>query len=122
MDSDTNVQELKDEIREFCERRDWDQYHDGKELSIGVATEASELLDHFRFKSKEEIEEIFEDPDRSREIKAEMADVLYFLLRMSQVYDIDLSNALEQKMKENREKYPREKSRGSNKKYTELKD
>jgi NTP pyrophosphatase (non-canonical NTP hydrolase) len=77
-------------------------------------------LEHFRFKSKEEVEAIFDNSKTTEEVEAEMADVLYFLLRMAQIYDIDLSEALENKMKENREKYPVEKSKGSNKKYDKL--
>ena len=119
MDSDTDIQELKNRIQEFCEKRDWGQYHNGKELSIGIATEASELLEHFRFKSEEEVEAVFDDPEKSQ-VEDEMADVFYFLLRMAQVYNIDLSEALDNKMEENREKYPVEKSKGSNKKYDKL--
>jgi NTP pyrophosphatase (non-canonical NTP hydrolase) len=77
-------------------------------------------LEHFRFKSKEEVEAIFDNSKTTEEVEAEMADVLYYLLRMAQIYDIDLSEALENKMKENREKYPVEKSKGSNKKYDKL--
>lgn len=77
-------------------------------------------MEHFRFKSKEEVEAIFDNSKTTEEVEAEMADVLYFLLRMAQIYDIDLSEALENKMKENREKYPVEKSKGSNKKYDKL--
>ncbi len=50
MDHNTNIQELKQKVKDFCDERDWDQYHNAKELAIGIVTEASELLDHFRFK------------------------------------------------------------------------
>ena len=64
MDSKTTVQELKERIKFFCEERDWDQFHDAKELSIGIITEASELLEHFRFKSKKEVEDLFDDESK----------------------------------------------------------
>jgi NTP pyrophosphatase (non-canonical NTP hydrolase) len=118
MDSNTNIHELKEKIREFCEERDWDQYHNAKELAIGISTEAAELLEHFRFKSKEEVEEIIKD--KREEIGEEMADILFFLLRLTQKYDIDISTALAEKLKKSSEKYPVEKAKGSNKKYTEL--
>ena len=51
MDNETSINELKDKIKKFCEDRDWDQYHNAKELAIGIVTESSELLQHFRFKS-----------------------------------------------------------------------
>jgi NTP pyrophosphatase (non-canonical NTP hydrolase) len=118
--TDRNIQHMKKEIQEFCKRRNWDQFHDAKELAIGISTEASELLEHFRFKSEEEVEEAMEDRDKRGNIEEELADVLYFILRFSQMYDIDLVEALEDKMEKNREKYPVEDAKNSNKKYDEL--
>ncbi len=120
MDPDTNIQELKEQIRAFCERRDWDKYHNAKDLAIGIITESSELLEHFRFKSEAEVEEMLKSPEQKGKISEEMADVLYFLLRLAQRYDIDLSDALKRKMELNEKRYPVEKARGSSKKYTEL--
>ena len=120
MNKDSPLQELKDAVRRFCEARDWDQYHDAKDLAIGVSTEAAELLEHFRFKSKEEIKAFFEDAKKREDIEDEMADVLFFLLRMAQRYDIDLAKALERKIEKNGQKYPVEKAKGKNHKYTEL--
>ena len=57
MDHETNIQALKEKVKLFCEERDWDQYHNAKDLAIGIITESSELLEHFRFKSEKEIEE-----------------------------------------------------------------
>ncbi|MBU2639082.1 MAG: nucleotide pyrophosphohydrolase [Nanoarchaeota archaeon] len=119
MDASTNIHELKEKIKKFCEDRDWDQYHGAKELAIGITTEASELLDIFRFKSEEEIEEMFKTEKREH-ISEEMADTLYFLLRFAQKYNIDLTTELNKKMEKNHLKYPIDKSKGSNKKYTEL--
>jgi len=82
-----------------------------------VSTEARELLDLFRFKSPEEVEEMFREDKQREEISDEMADVMFFLLRFGQKYDIDLAGAFERKMKKNEKKYPMEKSKGINKKY-----
>ena len=120
MDSKTNVHELKEKIKKFCEDRDWDQYHNAKDLAIGLITESSELLEHFRFKSDEQVEEMFKSAEKKEELTDEMADVLFFLLRLAQRYDIDLVTELNRKMEKNEKKYPVEKSRGLNKKYTEL--
>ena len=120
MDSETNIQELKEKIKKFCEERDWDQYHDAKELAIGIVTEASELLDHFRFKSSEQIQEMFNNKEKKDEMSEELADTLYFILRLAQRYDIDLATVLHSKMEKNEKKYPVKKSKGLNKKYTEL--
>lgn len=120
MDHKTNIHELKEKIKKFCEDRDWDQYHNAKDLAIGIITESAELLEHFRWKSEREVKELFENPKKKEEIEDEMADVMYFLIRLAQRYDIDLTKALERKMEKNEKKYPVEKARGSNKKYTEL--
>ena len=120
MDSETNIQELKEKIKEFCEERDWGQYHNAKELVIGIVTEASELLEHFRFKSYEGVDAFFKSPDKKREMSEELADVLYFVLRLAQRYNIDLTTALNKKMEKNEQRYPVEKARGLNKKYTEF--
>jgi NTP pyrophosphatase (non-canonical NTP hydrolase) len=120
MDSETSLQQLKEKIRKFCEARDWDQYHGAKDLVIGIITESSELLEHFRFKSEKEIQEMFNSPEKKAKMSEELADTLYFILRLAQRYDIDLTDALNKKMEKNEERYPVEKARGSNKKYTEL--
>lgn len=56
MDTQITLSELKEEIKDFCDKRDWNQYHNAKDLAIGIVTEASELLDIFRFKSEKEID------------------------------------------------------------------
>jgi NTP pyrophosphatase (non-canonical NTP hydrolase) len=120
MDFENNIFELEEIVKTFCEERDWDKYHKAKDLSIGIITEASELLEHFRFKSEKEIEEMFEDREKKEKISEELADVFFFLLRFSQKYDINLSNEFKKKMEINKINYPIEKSKGMNKKYTEL--
>jgi NTP pyrophosphatase (non-canonical NTP hydrolase) len=120
MDHKTSVHELKEQIRKFCEERDWDQYHNAKDLAIGIITESSELLQHFRFKSDKEVEDMLRNPQKRDHISEEMADVLYFLLRLAQRYDIDLTTELSKKLEKNRKNYPVDKAKGSNKKYTEF--
>lgn len=121
MDDETaTVRALMDMVRRFCEERDWDRFHNPKDLAIGMVTESSELLDIFRFRSEEESKAIFSDPGHREHIEEEVADVLYFVLRFAQTSGIDLSGALETKIAKNAEKYPAELSRGKNLKYTEL--
>ncbi|EQD34241.1 MazG nucleotide pyrophosphohydrolase, partial [mine drainage metagenome] len=71
--------ELKDVAKALAHRRDWDQYHNAKDLTIGVITEASELFEHFRFKSQEETELMLKDPKKRDKIGAELSDILYFV-------------------------------------------
>lgn len=114
------MQELTHIVRVFCEARDWDQFHGPKDLAIGVITEAAELLEHFRFQSDEQALALLNDPEFKVEIEDELADVLFFLLRFSQRFDVDLNNALQRKIEKSERKYPVEKAKGKNIKYTKL--
>lgn len=111
------LNELIETIKSFCEERDWDQYHNPKDLAIGISTEAAELLDLFRFKNNEEIKETV--INKREHIEDELADVLFFVLRFAQTNDIDLKKALGNKMAKNAAKYPVDKVKGNNKKYNE---
>ena len=86
-------------------------------LAVGASTEASELLDIFRFKQPDELEDVVEE--KRDEVRGELADTLYFLLRFSRMYDIDLSEAFEERMEENEEQYLVEDFTGSNRKKSE---
>jgi len=119
-DQETTLELAKDFIREFCEARDWDQFHSPKDLSIGLITEAAELLELFRFKSPEEIHSLFHDPKQREKIADELSDSFYFVLRFAQKYNFDLIEELKKKMLKNASRYPVEKSKGSNKKYNEF--
>lgn len=116
-DDVTTLASLKTRVRDFCEERDWDRFHGAKDLAIGLVTEASEVLEHFRFQDDEDIAAILGDPGRKAEIEAELADTLFFLLRFAGRYDIDLSGAFDRKLAKNALKYPVETARGSNRKY-----
>jgi NTP pyrophosphatase (non-canonical NTP hydrolase) len=120
MDSTATIDSLKDRVRVFCEARDWDQFHGPKDLAIGVATEASELLEHFRFMNDEEASSRLAEPERRLSIEEELADVLFFILRFAQRFDVDLDSALAHKIKKNDDRYPVAKARGSNLKHDEL--
>lgn len=119
-DRETSLETAKDFIKDFCEAREWDQFHSPKDLSIGLITEAAELLELFRFKSAEEIQKLFDNPLTREKIADELSDSFYFILRFAQKYNFDLIEELNKKMKKNAARYPVEKSRGTNKKYNEL--
>lgn len=121
-DGDTTIEDLKARVRAFCEERDWDRFHDPKELAIGMVTESAELLEIFRFKSADQCREALADPERGRHIRDELSDVLYFVLRFAQMNGIDLSESLEAKIGDNGRKYPADRTRGRNDKYNEYKD
>jgi len=119
-DTVTRIAELKQMVKNFSEERDWDQFHNAKDLAIGIVTEASELLETFRFKSEREVEALFNDESSAKKIRDELADIFYFALRLAQKYNIDVSKSLDEKIKDNARKYPVDKAKGSNKKYTDL--
>jgi NTP pyrophosphatase (non-canonical NTP hydrolase) len=120
VDNKTTIGKLKKQIQTFCQERDWDQFHGPKDVAIGIVTEASELLANFRFLTDDESARAIADPARRSQIEDELADVMFFVLRLAQRFDIDLDNSLRHKLEVNAAKYPVEKARGRNVKYTEL--
>ena len=114
----TNVnkfQYLKERIKKFCEERDWSQFHDPKNLAISLNLEAAEVLELFQWTKDNEI-----NPKKLEELPGELADVFYWLIMLAEHYNIDLLEALDQKMDINEKKYPVEKAKGNSSKYTEL--
>ena len=112
----SDIAVLQSLIKNFCEARDWDQFHSPKDLAIGVSTEAAELLELFRFKSDAEIKELMLNTEFREKLNDEVADVFFFILRMSQMNNIDLTAAVKNKMEKNGKRYTVENSKGSNKK------
>lgn len=110
--------EIQNKILKFREDRDWKQYHTIKDLCLGLGIEVSELQELFLWKTDSEIELI--KKNKKEQIANELADIFIFLTYLSEEFDIDLSEAIEKKIKLNNDKYPVEKSKGKNIKYTEL--
>lgn len=108
----SDIDVILNELRKFNKERDWDQFHNGKDLAIGLSVEASELLEAFLWKAPEDV-----SVDK---IKEELADVLNYAFQMADRYDLDIKQIMLDKIKRNAEKYPVEKARGSAKKYNEL--
>lgn len=114
----SDIEELQKRIIAFRDARDWKQFHNPKDVAISLILEAGELLEHFQWKSAEEMQQHI--GKQKEEISDELADVLYWILLMSHDLDIDVGAALKKKMEKNEAKYPVQKSKGSHKKYTEL--
>lgn len=108
----SGIELIIDELRRFNEERDWDQFHNGKDLAIGLSVEASELLEAFLWKSPENV-----NPEKIRE---ELADVLNYAFQMADKYNLDIKEIMLEKIHKNATKYPVEKAKGSAKKYNEL--
>jgi NTP pyrophosphatase (non-canonical NTP hydrolase) len=113
-----DIDDIAKKVIAFRDARNWKQFHNPKDSAISLSLEASEVLEHFQWKNKEEIEKYIKT--NKKEIGDELADVLYWVLLMSYDLDIDLEKAFEIKMQENNKKYPIKKSKGKHNKYTEL--
>ena len=108
----TDIELIQEALRRFNQERDWDQFHNGKDLAIGLSVEASELLECFLWKKPEDA-----NPEKIRE---ELADVLNYAFQMADKYGLDIKEIMLDKIRRNAEKYPVEKAKGSAKKYNEL--
>ena len=105
-DKNTTIEDLKKQIEKFCIQRDWDKPHNPKDLAVGVVTEASELLEIFRFCSEEQSREMVQDKQIRENIGEELADTLCFILRFAQLYQLDMTSCLKDKLTKNALKYP----------------
>jgi NTP pyrophosphatase (non-canonical NTP hydrolase) len=109
---------LRDQLRTFAAERDWDQFHSPKNLAAALAVEAAELLEKFQWLTEAESQHL--PPDALESVGQEVADVLLYLIRISDKLGIDPIAAAEAKIAVNAMKYPVDLSRGSSKKYDEL--
>ena len=87
----SELQELQQLVEHFCTDREWDQFHNPKDLAIGISTEANELLDIFRFKSEGQMEAMMSDDKKREHIGEELGDIFFFLLRFAQRDGFDLN-------------------------------
>ena len=114
----SDLKALAKQVVAFRDERDWKQFHNPKDVALSLMLESAELLELFQWKDGKAIQETA--TLRSAELADELADVLYYTLLMAHDLNIDLAAALTAKLTKNAEKYPAEKAKGSNKKYTEL--
>ncbi len=119
-DSVTTVADLKSRVLAFVRERDWEQFHAPKNLSMALAAEAGELMEHFLWATPEQSRAIASDAGKRAKIAEELADVVIYALEFANATGLDVAAAIEAKMAANAKKYPVEKSRGRSDKYTEL--
>ncbi|MFZ3039206.1 MAG: nucleotide pyrophosphohydrolase [Polynucleobacter sp.] len=108
----SNINDLTQKLITFRDERDWEQFHNPKDLAIALSIEASELLEAFLWKSPEEANQ--------GKIEEELADVLAYALLLAHSYNLDVTKIVEDKIQKNNQKYPVDKSKGSAKKYNEI--
>ena len=106
------------QITDFRDAREWLQFHNPKDMAIAISVEASELLEHFLWKTPAEVQR--RAKDKKEEIRDEIADIAIYLVELADILNIDILEAMDLKLAKNGAKYPVSKAKGSNKKYTEL--
>ena len=119
-DASTSVAELKSRILAFARERDWEQFHAPKNLSMALAAEAGELMEHFLWATPEASADLAHQPAKRAAIESELADVVIYALEFANITGIDVAGAIERKMAANAARYPVEKARGRSDKYDAL--
>jgi dCTP diphosphatase len=119
-DSATTISELKARVLAFVRERDWEQFHTPKNLSMALAAETGELMEHFLWATPEQSRAIANEPAKRAKIADELADVVIYAIEFANMTGLDIAAAIEAKMAANAQKYPVEKARGRSDKYTEL--
>jgi NTP pyrophosphatase (non-canonical NTP hydrolase) len=114
----SEISEITEKIIKFRDERDWMQFHDPKNMAISIILEASELLEHFQWKTKEEVRKYI--AQNKTEIKDEIADIALYLFELADNLGISLKSAMKEKLKKNEMKYPVEKAKGKHTKYNKL--
>ena len=117
MKSEDNLESLRNKINQFVAERDWTQFHTPKNLVMAMIVEAAELVEQFQWDTPQESQQL--SPEKREAVAHELADTFVYLLRIAEVLEIDLIEATNKKIELNALKYPVDKARGSNAKYTE---
>ena len=111
-DDTTTVAELRKLVADFVAERDWSQFHAPKNVSMALAIEAAELMEHFQWLTTEASRDLSSQPEKLAEVGEELADVIGYSFALANELGLDISNAVRAKMVKNAQKYPAEKYRG----------
>lgn len=114
------VEDQQRSLRDFAREREWEQFHDPKNLVMALSGEVGELSEVFQWLTPAESQDVMVDPRRAEQVRHELADVYAYLLRLADVLEVSLAEALQEKMELNARRYPVEASRGHARKYTEM--
>jgi NTP pyrophosphatase (non-canonical NTP hydrolase) len=105
-DQATTIADLRDLVRQFVDEREWRVFHNPKNLSMSLAIEVGELMEHFQWLTAQQCDQLAQDADRKHAVEEELADCLAYVLAIANTMEIDLSQALHAKMLRNAKKYP----------------
>ncbi len=111
-DTTTTVAELRKLVADFVAERDWSQFHSPKNVSMALAIEVAELMEHFQWLTTDASRELASEPEKLAEVGEELADVIGYSFALANELGLDISSAVRAKMVKNAQKYPAEKYRG----------
>lgn len=111
-DIETSVEDLKSAVREFIHERDWEQYHNPKDIAESICIEAAELLQLFQWTRSENSRKVKTDPSKVKRVGEELADVIIYCLSMANALEVDLTEAVLEKLRLNKKRYPADLYRG----------
>jgi NTP pyrophosphatase (non-canonical NTP hydrolase) len=114
----SDIKKITNKIKKFRDERDWLQFHNHKDLALSLVLEAAEVLEHFQWKSPDEVNKYAKEA--KSEIADELADVAMYLFELADNLGINLADAIDAKMKKNAKKYPVKKAKGKHTKYSKL--
>lgn len=112
LSANMDIDVLIEQVKQFSCDRDWDQFHNPKDLILALMSEVGELAECYRWLSEEEIVRVMADPDKKRKITEELADIAMYLFILSYKTNTDLSKAIQEKLEKNGLRYPSEKMKG----------
>jgi dCTP diphosphatase len=119
-DQSTTIAALKKRVKKFVDDRDWAKYHNPKDVAVSITIEAAELVEIFQWVKDTEQDKITQDSAKMQKLKDELADVMIYCVSLANVLDIDIGQAVLQKIAKNEGKYPVDRIKGNYRKYKEL--
>jgi len=119
-DKTTSIIELRERVSKFVQDRDWNKYHNPKDIAVSITIEASELLEVFQWVKDEDLDKTIKEPSKIARLEEELGDVMIYCISLANALNIDIAQAVMKKIEINESKYPVERVKGDYRKYTEL--
>ncbi|MDD5099076.1 MAG: nucleotide pyrophosphohydrolase [Candidatus Colwellbacteria bacterium] len=117
-DYDITLQEIKSRIKQFIKERDWEQFHSPKNISMSIAIEAAELMEHFQWLTIEQSKQLLKNKKKREEIEDELADIAIYIIDFCNLFNIDIGKSIVRKLDKSAKKYPVYLVKGKSHKYT----
>ena len=119
-DKTTRISELRERVSKFVQDRDWDKYHNPKDIAVSITIEASELLEIFQWVKDDDLDKTIEEPGKITRLEEELGDVMIYCISLANTLNMDIAQAVMKKIEKNESKYPVERVKGDYRKYTDL--